>query len=207
MAGTVVDTRFSETHFGAAATEMTTIAAVQGDDFVAVAFDSMVSEGEEKIFFLPPSLPKVVKVDDYIIGAAGDLRAVNLVSTYAMPLPPPELRERSLDLWVGQEFVPSLKELFDEHGYEKDNEHGSTILCALNRTVYEIGTSYEWLRDDRGIYAIGTGSHYALGFLRGAGDGIRKDLTSACDAVVRAVELAAELDPMTGGRVSLEILA
>lgn len=185
---------------------MTTIAAVQGDDFAVVAFDSMVSEAEEKIFILPRDLPKVVKIGDCILGAAGDLRAVNLISTYDLPVPEPHLHGRNLDLWVSQTFIPDLKDLFDEAGYEKDHEHGSTILAVLNCTIYEIGTLYEWLRDVRGVYSIGTGSPYAMGYLRGQGPGILKDFVSARDAVVRAVELSVEMDPMTGGPVYFEEL-
>jgi hypothetical protein len=185
---------------------MTTIAAIQGADFAVVAFDSMVSEAEEKIFILPRSMPKVVKLDNCILGAAGDLRAVNLISTFPLPIPKPNLSGSELDIWVGRTFVSGLKDLFDSSGYEKDNEHGSTIILIANFTIYEIGTSYEWLRDDRGIYSIGSGSHYALGYLRGLGPDVRRDFSSAEAAVRRAVELAADLDPMTGGPIYSEWL-
>jgi len=185
---------------------MTTIAAIQGENFAVVAFDSMVCEGDEKIFILPRDLPKVVKINDCILGAAGDLRAVNLISTFDLPIPEPKLRGRNLDLWVGRTFVPELKELFEESGYEKEDQHESTILAVLNCTIYEIGTSYEWLRDDRGIYAIGSGSPYTIGYLRGCGPEITKDFFNARDAVVRAVELAVEMDPTTGGPVYFEEL-
>jgi ATP-dependent protease HslVU (ClpYQ) peptidase subunit len=185
---------------------MTTIAAIQGDDFAVVAFDSMVSEGGEKVFILPRSLPKVVKVNDSILGAAGDLRAVNLISTFELSIPEPELRGRELDMWFGQTFVPDLKELFEDSGYEKENEHESTIIAVMNCTIFEVGTSYEWLRDDRGVYSIGSGSPYAMGYLRGLGSGVLKDFVAARDAVVRAVELAVEMDPMTGGPVYVEYL-
>lgn len=183
---------------------MTTIAAIQGADFAVVAFDSMVSEGEEKMFILPRSLPKVVKIDNCIFGAAGDLRAVNLISTFPLPYPDPKLFGRELDLWVGRTFIPKLQEIFEDSGYEKDNEHGSTIIAVLNCVIYEIGTSYEWLRDDRGIYATGTGSNYALGYLWGCGEEIKKDLPSAQAAARRALELSVEMDPMTGGPVYIE---
>jgi ATP-dependent protease HslVU (ClpYQ) peptidase subunit len=185
---------------------VTTIAAVQGEDFAVVAFDSMVCEGEEKVFTLPRDLPKVVKVNGCILGAAGDLRAVNLISTYDLSVPNPNLRGRELDLWFGRTFVPELKELFDDSGYDKEDEHGSTVLAVVNCTIYEIGTSYEWLRDARGIYSIGTGSPYALGFLRGQGSSLFKDFVAAREAAVRAVELSVEMDPMTGGPVCVEEL-
>ena len=183
---------------------MTTIAAIQGDDFAVVAFDSMVSEGGEKIFVLPRSMPKVVKIEDCIMGAAGDLRAVNLISTFFLPVPDPEVEGRDLDLWVGRTFVPSLKELFEDSGYDNENEHGSTLIVVLNCTIYEIGTSYEWLRDARGVYTAGTGGDFAMSHLIGAGRDIFKDFSLACDTAVRAVEIAAELDPMTNGPVFYE---
>ena len=185
---------------------MTTIAAVQGADFAVVAFDSLVSEAEEKIFYLPRSLPKVVRKDNCILGAAGDLRAVNLISTFDLPTPSQELRGGKLDVWVGRTFVPKLKDLFEESGYEKDDEHGSTIILVVNCTIYEIGTSYEWLRDERGFYTTGTGGFYAAGFLLGAGPDIHTNLESARTAALRSVEIAAALDPLTGGDVHFEEL-
>lgn len=183
---------------------MTTIVALQGADFAVVAFDSMVSEGDEKVFYLPRDLPKVVRVGDCIFGAAGDLRAVNLLSTFDLPSPDPKLRGKNLDLWVGKTFVPSLQELFDDAGYDKDNEQASTILLVANCTIYEIGTAYEWLRDECGFYTSGSGAPYAAGFLLSLGDTFRKSLDVARDSAVRAVEIASILDPMTGGRIDTE---
>lgn len=185
---------------------VTTIAAIQGDDFVVVAFDSMVSDGDDKIFTLPRSMPKVVRKRNCIYGAAGDLRAVNLLSTFTLPTPGAGVQGRDLDLWVGRTFVPDLKTLFQESGYEKENTHGSTILIAVNYTIYEIGSEYEWLRDARGIYSVGTGGNFALAHLVMAGPEINKDFSLAREAAVEAVELAAELDARTSMPVYVETL-
>lgn len=185
---------------------MTTIAAIQGDDFVVVAFDSMVSDDDSKIFTLPRSMPKVARRKNCLLGAAGDLRAVNLLSTFTLPVPGAGLQGRDLDLWVGRTFVPDLKTLFQDAGYEKDNTHGSTIIIAVNYTIYEIGSDYEWLRDSRGIYSIGTGGNFAIAHLAMAGPDITKDFSLARETAVEAVELAAELDLRTGRPVYVETL-
>jgi hypothetical protein len=58
---------------------LTTIAAIQGPSWAAIAYDSRVTE-ENRIFVLPKDAGKVVKNGQYIFGAAGDMRAVNLLA-------------------------------------------------------------------------------------------------------------------------------
>jgi len=184
---------------------VTTIAALQGSGFAVVAFDSMVTEGEDKKYLLPRDIPKVVRTKNCLLGAAGDLRAVNLLSNLDLPEPPNNFFGKDLDVWVAKTFVPELKSMFHEAGYEKDNEQPSTILLVANSTVFEIGSNYDWMRDSRGIYAMGTGGGYALGYLYSVGDPSRLTLAAAKDAVIQAVKVAVEFDPCTSEPVYAEI--
>lgn len=176
---------------------MTTIVGIQGDDFAVFGYDSLVTDDDRR-YILPKSMPKVVKRDRSLFGVAGDLRALNLVVTSNLPIPPKSLGGKRLDNWIGRTFIPSLQGLFDRNGYEKDGQHGSFLLIAMNCTIYEIGTNYEYLRDDRGIYAIGSGGSTGIGFLSGVGPEIHKDISTARTAAKLAVETATNFDMGSG---------
>lgn len=176
---------------------MTTIVGVQGDGFAVLGYDSLVTDDDRR-YILPKSMPKVIKRDRSLFGVAGDLRALNLVSTGYLPIPSRSLGGRKLDNWVGRTFIPALRFLFDRSGYEKDGQHGSTLLIALNCVIFEIGTNYEYLRDDRGIYAIGSGGNTAMGSLAGSSPDIRKDISVARAAAKLAVEVSTKFDMGSG---------
>jgi hypothetical protein len=66
---------------------LTTIAAIQGEGWAVIGYDSRVTE-DNRIFVLPKDSGKVVKNGHYIFGAAGDMRAVNLLAhTFKPPVP------------------------------------------------------------------------------------------------------------------------
>lgn len=171
---------------------MTTIVGVQGENFAVVAFDSLVTEGEKK-FILPRSMPKVVRRGNSLLGAAGDLRVTNLLSSSRLPNPSEKLSGKKLDAWVGKTFIPALRTAFVTAGYDDDGEQASVILASFNAVIYEIGNSYEFVRDARGLYGIGTGSSFALGHLVGM-PGMRKNISLARAAARAAVEIATQFD-------------
>lgn len=145
---------------------------------------------------LPPDIPKVIKNNGVIFGAAGDLRTINLLSAFKSPAPAVNLETRELDLWVNTKLVPGLKDWFDRNGCLKDGDHQSLIMVVANATVYEIGNSFEWMRDDRKVYAIGSGGDYAMGYLYGRPR--PKTAEEARREVRRALEIAIDLDMGSG---------
>jgi ATP-dependent protease HslVU (ClpYQ) peptidase subunit len=183
---------------------MTTIAAIQGDGWAVVGFDSQITE-DSRIFLLPSAAGKVAQNGPYILGAAGDLRAINLLHhTFRPPAPAPTERGLKLDKFISTKFVPALKSCFDEAQYGEKGSHESSIIAVVNGTVYEIGADYDWCHDQRGIYAVGTGSSYALGSLYESNDGRKRRTLTAARANLRsALTIASLLDINTGGTIHI----
>jgi ATP-dependent protease HslVU (ClpYQ) peptidase subunit len=179
---------------------MTTIAAIQGENWAVVGYDSRVTEDNSRIYTLPKDNGKLIKNGQYLLGAAGDLRAVNLISyVFKPPTINPTSYGTKLDKFITTHFIPDLKRCFEENSYSKDGEHDSQLLVIVNSTIYEIGEDYSWAHDESGIYAVGSGAHYALGAMHSALESRKRTLSSAKTIVRQALTIASKLDPSTGG--------
>lgn len=192
---------------------MTTIVAVQGDNFAVVASDSRISTIGENgstshAGSLGNGISKVFSNGKYLLGAAGDLRAINILTHIFSPPPAPVgLRGKKLDHFITSKFIPSLRACFDSQGYSApDNmdskrhhaEHDSTVIAVVNATVYIIDGDYSWFCDSSGLYALGSGSDYGLGALNALCGSRKLSPIQAKAACLKAVSIAAKLDPGTG---------
>lgn len=183
---------------------MTTLAAIQGSTWVVVGYDSQVTQDGGRKYSLPSNAGKVAEIGEYLIGAAGDLRAVNILShQLTPPSPPSDAREDDLDHFMISKFVPSLRRAFDTGGYGKDNVHESQLLIVVNATAYELGENYELIRDKHGFYALGSGSSYALGAMIAREDQGKRTIKAARENIEAAIKIAASLDPGTGEPVMI----
>ena len=147
---------------------MTTILAVQGDTWATVGFDSLVSDENGRTVLLGQGSSKIAKNGQYLLGAAGDVRAINLLTHAFTPPRPGTLVGPRLDKFITSKFIPALRECFEDHGYvgresKEKASHGSIVLVLVNGAVYEIDEDYSWVRDATGIYVAGTGADFALG--------------------------------------------
>lgn len=176
---------------------MSTVAAIQGSTWAVVAYDSQVSEDDGRKYTLPRGMDKVSQNKGYVFGVAGDFRAVNIVSHVFDPPSPPLKRGHDLDVFMSAKFVPSLRGCFEKSYYGKEGEHGSLLIVVVNGVVYEIGGNYDCLRDDVGLYAIGSGSAYAMGSLFES-ESEKRTLKNAKDRALSAVQVATLLDSGTG---------
>ena len=197
---------------------MTTIVAIQLDGAAVAATDSRLTEYFAETWAeystLAASNPKLASNGKYIFGAAGDLRAINLLHhAFNPPACPPNLKGRKLDQFMTVKFVPALRACFEEHGYaipDKDSknhiaEHDSQILCMINNTIYIIDGDYSWYTNSTGMYAIGSGAAYALGALSANAPSARLTVLTAKKAATKALSIAARFDPATGGPFSAYI--
>lgn len=185
---------------------MTTIAAVQGENWSVVGYDSRVTEDNTRIYTLPKDSGKLVKNGSYLLGAAGDMRAVNLVNyVFKPPVVNPTSYGVRLDKFITTHFIPELKKCFEENSYSKDGEHESQLLVIVNGTIYEIGEDYSWAHDESGIYAVGSGAYYALGAIHSALESKKRTLTTAKTIVRQALTIASRLDPSTGAPFSINV--
>ena len=127
---------------------MTTIVGIQGDGFAVICADSRISvehDGSYQIGTLGEGSGKLAQNGKYVIGAAGDVRAINILHhVFQPPTPPQNIVGKKLDQFFTSKFVPSLRECFDSQGYSvpdrDDKEHiaeqGSSIIVAINAQIY-----------------------------------------------------------------------
>jgi hypothetical protein len=110
-----------------------------------------------------------------------------------------------LDAFIQVKVLPSLRDAMREHGYEpdviKDPNAGFDALICLNGIIYEIDEEYMWSRDDRGLYAVGSGGQLALGALA---TGFSKNSMKAAEfAARRAIKISADYCIGVGGDVKV----
>jgi ATP-dependent protease HslVU (ClpYQ) peptidase subunit len=153
---------------------MTTIIAVEEKTGVTVAADSRVSGGPLNDGWVQ----KIVKNGPFLFAAAGHLRAIQILEYAHLPYPPATNKDNAIDRFVSLELVPAIIEAFTKVD-DSESREGSTFLAVVRGRVYEIsGGDGAWLRSDRGLYAIGSGSMYALGALE-AGASVEKAIRIA----------------------------
>lgn len=192
---------------------MTTIVGVQGDGFAVIGADALiVSYDEGGLPFQKSTLPsgtaKIAVNGKYVLGAAGDMRAINILHyAFQPPTPTPGLKGKKLDAFITVKFIPALRACFDQHGYSspdskdtKDHiaQQDSTIVVVINSTIYTIDSDYSWTPESTGYYVAGTGGSYALGALQAISDGKKMSIDKAKTAVVKALNVAAKFDPNSG---------
>lgn len=183
---------------------MTTIAAVQGPSWAIIGFDSQVSESDGRKYQLPDDAAKCFEVGQYVIGVAGDLRVVNILSNSFVPPEPPRTVGKKLDKFLISRFIPSLRRTFDHNSYGKEwKDEGALLIVAVNGIIYEIGPNFDCIRDTRGLYAIGSGGNFALGALVALDEPGRRTLRKAEQMVTTAMFAAASLDSGTSEPITI----
>lgn len=191
---------------------MTTVVGVEANGFIVMGCDSRISSYDAdgqviQISTLAARDSKIASVGGILIGVAGDARAMNLLHLAFDPPPLPTFNTRKkVDQYMARLLVPAIRDLFEEHGYAtiaKDTksaiEQNSQVMIGVHNRLFVIEGDYGWSSDRQGVYAIGTGSAYALGALHAT---IKdKDLTleQTKEAVFEALLVAATYDPNTGG--------
>lgn len=192
---------------------MTTIIGIQGPDFALVCSDSRISTMDEggfasQITTLGNNTAKIAENGKYLLGAAGDVRAINILHHAFQPPPiPPGTNGKKLDNFITTKFVPSLRECFEKQGYASPQteesshiaQHGSTVLVVASGSIYVVDGDYSWTSDANGFYALGTGGSYALGALQVLCTSKNLTLAQAKRYALKAVNVAAKYDPYTGG--------
>lgn len=191
---------------------MTTIIGIQGDSFAVICADSRVTEVDSdgsatQAISLKEVGFKVAQNGRWLMGVAGDVRAINILThAFNPPTPPLTLRGRKLDHFITTKFVPALRACFDAEGYSNplnenaahQAEHSSVVMAAINGTIYVIDGDYSWLSDSFGVYAIGSGAQFALGSLATAlPTGGKVGLRTAKQSALKAVAVAGRYDPHT----------
>jgi len=192
---------------------MTTIVAIQGDGFTAICVDSRVSDMDDsgyvsQIYTLKEGNAKVASNGKYLLGAAGHIRAINILHhVFQPPVPAANLKGKKLDEFITAKFIPALRECFETQGYAVSDqaeskrliaEQDSTIMVSIHASIYIISGDYSWCSDASGIYVLGSGSSYALGGLQALVGKKKMTISSAKQMAMKALNIAAKYDPHTG---------
>jgi hypothetical protein len=110
-----------------------------------------------------------------------------------------------IDDFMQNKVLPSLREVMSDNGYhgasKDDKDAGFDALICLNGTIYEVDHDYLWSRDDRGLYAVGSGGNLALGAL--ATGFSKTSIKSAEFAARRAIKISAEYNISVGGDIKV----
>jgi ATP-dependent protease HslVU (ClpYQ) peptidase subunit len=182
---------------------MTTILAIQGDDYCAIGSDSQWSDDYGRVGRM--NQPKVVVVGKYLIGVAGDTRGANVIQhTFNPPVLPPKLLGAKLVKFMVSHFVPAFKECLEAHGAgrpqydDQPAKSANEILVCANGTVFQIDEDYGTETDTCNLYAIGSGAHFGLGALQAYTNGKRVVQTNAKQLLLKSLTVSAKFDSGSG---------
>jgi ATP-dependent protease HslVU (ClpYQ) peptidase subunit len=183
---------------------MTTLIAIQHDDWCVIAADSQ-STANFRAFDTSP-VGKINKNKNILIAAAGSGRGANILAFDWNPPTP----SGDLDVFITKQLIPSMRKKFIESGYDikSDGESSSfdnELLIAMKGTIYHIFEDYSWERCGTKVYATGSGGDYALGALNALDVTLCDDYEEAIDIAEQAVKIATRLDVFSGGHIQVAV--
>lgn len=188
---------------------MTTIAAIQGDGWVVMGADSQGTYNDYRNVYMKDH--KIVDNNGILIAGCGIGRGMNLLQRgWKAPRPSRTLNPDQLDSWVIKTFLPKMRQLFIDGGYDmKDDgdyaQFENVFLVAVQGILYIIDEDYSLDRDSRNYFATGSGGDFAQGSLYSAGSKIFNDIDAAKKAMTTAVNAAKEFDTNSGGETRIYI--
>lgn len=165
---------------------MTTIVMVEKKGKVEIAFDSKVSYGDATDSL---EQPKVFKNNGIVYGVAGAVRFANEVELVNVQPPAKNVVGTNLDRWVQTILIPRLQVAGAKCDPTGEFWSQMQMLVAVNHRVYKIGGDFSRVRLTSGLYAIGSGSTFALSALEMG------------RSAKEAVEYASRKDPWSGFEV------
>ena len=183
---------------------MTTLVAIATPSCAVFAADSQITE--DNLRSVSISTPKIVSVGKYMLGITGDSRPGDIL-TYNWK--PPAYRGGDPIRFMGKSIIPSIISAFRDQGYDyveaiKDKDSGFDYLLAFDGEVFHIACDLSFFQSEFGVYGIGTGGQFALGYLYS----LKKPINQQARAehyARRAVEIASVLDVNTCPPIQLAV--
>ena len=182
---------------------MTTLVGIAGKDFVVMSADSQITEDNLRTISL--LTPKIIEVNEYLIGITGDTRPGDILAYNWNP--PPYNGEDPIQ-WMGKKIIPSIIRAFETHGYDwakQDKEGGFDYLIAFDANLFHIACDMSFISNQEGRYGIGSGGQIALGYLYSLSANATKTLASAQSVARKAIKIASVLDVNTAPPVQLVV--
>lgn len=171
---------------------VTTLVGIQVDDGCLMAADSQITE--DNLRTISTATPKIIYVGRYLLGITGDSRPGDILSYNWTP---PAYKGADPVQWMGKKVLPSILAAFKENGYDpyestKEKDAGFDYLVSFNGNLFHIATDLSFIQSDNGLYGLGSGGAFALGYLTGLP--ANYDLNKAARHAEKAVEISSMLD-------------
>lgn len=185
---------------------MTTLLAIQHDDWCLMASDSQTTSGN--IAGDCSTVGKICVNGDFLIGTAGTVRGANIIQhTFVAPKIG---KIKNVDKFMVNKFIPILRNTFVTAGYDmKDSSeiasHDNEFLVAANGVIYLIDEVYGIERQADRIYTSGSGSHLALGAAHALGADTIETHEQALEIADRAIKTAIKFDIFSSGKVQVAL--
>jgi ATP-dependent protease HslVU (ClpYQ) peptidase subunit len=108
--------------------------------------------------------------------------------------------------WMGKKVLPSIIKAFKENGYDpyeanKEKDSGFDYLVAFAGNLFHVATDLSFIQSKLGLYGLGTGGQFALGYL--AGLSVSNLTVKAEQHAEKSVQLASVLDVNTHPPIQL----
>jgi ATP-dependent protease HslVU (ClpYQ) peptidase subunit len=184
---------------------MTAIVGIQGRGWAVLGADTMTTYTDRP--YVAKGCDKIVKIEEYLIAVAGDAIAGDILNNLWQP--PKLIKTQDPDRFMMIKILPSIKQTLTEAGYnptlktKNDDDSGWDALICFNGKLYQISDDYGYMRDDRGLYAIGAGGGLALGALV-AMESETRTHAKAASAVKKAINIAIQYNVWCGGTVNVK---
>jgi ATP-dependent protease HslVU (ClpYQ) peptidase subunit len=171
---------------------MTTLVGIQLPMKSILVADSQITE--DNLRTISTSTPKIVAVGRYLLGITGDSRPGDIL---AYNWNPPSYKGADPVQWMGKKVMPSILAAFKENGYDpyeatKDKDSGFDYLISFAGNLFHIACDLSFIKSDHGLYGLGTGGHFALGYLYSVVDTLTS--TNVKRHAEKAVQIATVLD-------------
>ena len=188
---------------------MTTIAAIQGDGWVVMGADTQSTYNDYRRVLMQDD--KVIENNGVLIAGCGLGRGMNLLQrAWKAPKPRTILTPEALDTWMIKTFIPSMRKLFVDNGYDmKDDgsyaQFENVFLIGIQGVLYIVDEDYSIDRDARHYITSGSGGDFAQGALYTYGSTIFENKLMAQEAMKVAVDAAKQFDVFSGGETRVYI--
>lgn len=178
---------------------MTTIVAVQTEDDVLLGWDGRVTRANE---YYDELNPKVFVRKGVIYAVAGATRASDIINYTDFP----EYDGTDARRWLVTEWIPAFRDAIAGDPALYDSEDGSMqefgLLIVLDGEVHHFDSLLSPTTVREGIYGLGSGSDYAKGALTLLHH-LVPQVPFDGDDILNALEVAAAIDPYTGGTLTV----
>lgn len=149
---------------------MTTLIGISLPTKSILAADSQITE--DNLRTISTATPKIVSVGKYLLGITGDSRPGDIL---AYNWNPPSYKGQDPIQWMGKKVMPSILAAFKENGYDpyeatKDKDSGFDYLVSFAGNLFHIACDLSFIQSDYGLYGLGSGGHFALGYLYSVAD-------------------------------------